>query len=80
MRTKVSERERYPIESSYYLNITGELEERRRRTSSGTKLPQGPCAARGNWECLRQPRKADKALEESEEAIRLDRNRWPGFL
>jgi tetratricopeptide (TPR) repeat protein/predicted Ser/Thr protein kinase len=75
LREKVSERERFDIEGSYYVNTTGELEkvaqtfELWQQTYPRDAVPYSwlgfVSATMGNWE---------KALEEWREAVRLDPN------
>jgi len=75
LREKVSERERFVIEGSYYLDATGELEkaaqtyELWKQTYPRDYVPYGNLAniyyGLGNYE---------KALEESREALRLEPN------
>ncbi len=75
LREKVSERERFSIEGTYYLQTTGGLEkaaqvyEQWRQTYPRDFVPYGNLgaisASLGNWE---------KALEESRDALRLEPN------
>ena len=81
LREKVSERERFFIEGSYYLDATGELEkaaqtcELWQQTYARDDLPYRPLgfisATLGNWE---------KALEEWREALRLEPNNAGNYL
>jgi len=81
LREKVSERERFAIESFYYLYVTGELEkaaqvfELWQQTYPRNDQPHMNLAfisgSLGNWE---------KALEENQEALRLDPNNVANYL
>jgi tetratricopeptide (TPR) repeat protein len=81
LREKVSERERFFIETNYYLNATGELEkaaqtfELWQQTYPRDFVPYGDLgvvsARLGNWE---------KALEEYREALRLEPNCGPNYF
>jgi tetratricopeptide (TPR) repeat protein/predicted Ser/Thr protein kinase len=81
LREKVSERERFSIEGTYYFNVTGELEkatqtyELWQQTYPRDDFPYLVLAfvsgILGNWE---------KALEESQAAMRLDPNNIPSYV
>ncbi len=80
LREKVSERERFIIEGTYYFFATGELEKAAQTSELRQQIypRDGPayssagviCAALGNWE---------KALEEFREAQRLDPNKADSY-
>ena len=75
LRAKVSERERFYVESHYYENGTGELEkaeqvfEQWQQTYPGYYSPYVTLAAIYRW--LGNP---EKSLEEAREALRLEPN------
>jgi DNA-binding winged helix-turn-helix (wHTH) protein/Flp pilus assembly protein TadD len=80
LREKVSERERFSVEATYYMRTTGELEKAAevyqlwQQTYPRDFLPHGNLGVvffyLGNWE---------KALEEERESLRLDPNRGTSY-
>jgi serine/threonine protein kinase/tetratricopeptide (TPR) repeat protein len=81
LREKVSERERYSIEGSYYLKVTGELEKGAETYELWQKTyPRNAVPYINLGFVYGTLGRCEKVLEESQEAIRLDRNNWAGFL
>ena len=75
LRTTVSDRERFQIESKYYGNTTGELEKEARTYQQWIQNYPRDVVAHGNLgSAYGRLGNLDKALEESQVAMRLDPN------